>query len=308
MVRPALRKRQRTTYTAEPLKGHDALEDDASSARNSDPLECDETEDEYRGIPVLSTDGESDSEEDSYLERSRDSENSEYRADGGSEQGSGTRSRRRRVHPLQDENQPAESPEAAYKARPKNVRHHDRVNYSHVGKRDRLAGHFGRDTEDLINAIRCRDKWCNNPTLPTRCADERGSGGLAYSFFYSQEQREYETTSGWAWYIEDGGWNRFRKRQRTTDLTDNEGSSYLPQPETESYKVLLGPRDAQRLVLVGTGGVIGLRDIWIEVGSSALKPAPQKDKTQDGQRGGWIFNIAAKVLCMDWLPNRPHGK
>ncbi|KAI9771640.1 MAG: hypothetical protein M1840_001855 [Geoglossum simile] len=308
MARPLLRKRQRITYIAKPCEGRDDLENDAPSTQDSDPLECGETEDEYRGNPVLSADGEPDGEEDSDLERSGDSEDSEYRVDGKNEQGGGTRSRRRHVHPLGDENQPAESPEAAYKARPKSSRYHERVNYSHVGKRDRLAGHFGRDTEDLIDAIRCRDKWCNNPTLPTKCTDERGNGGLAHSFFYSQEQREYESTCGWAWYIEDGGWNRFRKSQGTANLTDNEGRLYLPQLERESHRVLLGPRDAQRLILVGAGEAVSLQDTQIEVDSKAQKLAPMKDEAQEDQRGGWIFNIAAKVLCMDWLPNRPHGQ
>ncbi|KAI9786617.1 MAG: hypothetical protein M1839_006168 [Geoglossum umbratile] len=306
MSQPSLRKRQRTTYTIDPFEGHDLLEGDALSERDSNLSEGNETEDEYSGNSAASADGNSDGQINSEDSDRENSEDPEYRVEGGTAQ-DGTRSRRRRVHLLEDENRPAESPENSYKGHPKNPRYRDRGNYSHKGKRDRLTDYFGRDTKDLIDAMRCRDKWCDNPTIPTRYADERGSGGLAYSFFYSQEQRDYEATEGWAWYIEGGGRDRLRRRQKTRNLTDKEGSLYLPKPESESHRVLLGPKDAQKLVLVGAGKAIGLRDSWGEADDMTREPTSQKDKTQESQRDGWIFNISAKVLCMDWLPSQPSG-
>ncbi|KAH0552857.1 hypothetical protein GP486_006943 [Trichoglossum hirsutum] len=302
MARPSLRKRQQTRHAAGTFEDHESEQSGDSSREDGDGDgdgdDDDEGEGEYREDcspgaeeSPFSPGGELD-EELGDSEGSGGPESSGRPRGNGQEDGAASRrSRRRRAHLMQDE-----SPEKPHASPSKRLRYRDRVNYSHVGKRDRLASHFGRDTEDLIEAIRCRDKWCNHPTLPTRCADEQGNGGLAYSFFYSPEQREEESTEGWRWYIENGGQDAFQKRQRTSNLTAGEGRLYLPRPEKESHKILMGPKGAQKLMLLEAGKVANLRDAWSEV---------RGDETPGSQREGWILNIAARVLCMDWLPNRP---
>jgi transcription factor C subunit 6 len=166
-----------------------------------------------------------------------------------------------------------------------------------IAKHERVKHLFGDTESEVIPALRARDKWCSNPALPTRAMAADGAGGLAYSFHHTEAIRKEEATEGWNWYEYSGGKEQLSGRQKFTEL--NDAFDYMPQPEQDNQRVLLGPIESQKMYNLTTYDSIGLHE--------AFKMGTEDQTQQRGKREGWVLNVGAKVRTMQWNPNRSEG-
>ncbi|KAI9673141.1 MAG: hypothetical protein M1817_003003 [Caeruleum heppii] len=176
-----------------------------------------------------------------------------------------------------------------------------------ASKQDRYLSFFGTGTQDLINIVKCRDKWGQFVTLPPRQVDGKGQGGFGHSFFHGEEARRREAVEDWEWYDHGEAGERMRKRQKMTVLDEHEGKRYLAHPTEESLDFLLGPYGRHNVTSIPTGGVVNVGDVWKQAIDEHSLGATTHESSTAGSRNAWLLNVGERVQTMDWAPNRPHG-
>jgi transcription factor C subunit 6 len=161
-----------------------------------------------------------------------------------------------------------------------------------LAKDSRVLYSVGPANDDIVAHTRCRDKWIDQPTLPTRKPKNGDIGGLGYSYFYPQERRRKEAIEGWEWYYGQGCRKVFSKEQISTFFTPKDTNSLIERTLKSSDPFLVGPNSAPKLVE-------GLKPL------ASFDTGPNWDK--DGiasPKNAWIFNAGARVQCMEWAPNQ----
>lgn len=175
--------------------------------------------------------------------------------------------------------------------------------YHNTGKDTRILNLFGPGKEDVIPATTARDKWHDEPVLPSRRVNKHGEGGLGYSVYYTRAIREHETNEGWEWYYERGGRQTMKKRQQTATLSASDAATYLPQTDKPDQDVLLGPFKNQRPVWIPAGEAVNIGQAWSK---DAFKSNVEDDNPGVVKgtplRQAWLFNLGSKVQCLEWVP------
>lgn len=175
--------------------------------------------------------------------------------------------------------------------------------YHNTGKDTRILNLFGPAKEDVVPATTARDRWHDEPVLPSRRVNKHGEGGMAFSPIYTKAVRDHEASKGWEWYHERGGEQAFRSRQKVESLSADEAAEYLPQAGKADQLVLLGPFQNQKPFQIAAGEVINIGQAWSkdayktnaeEEAGSTTKEAPL--------RQAWLFNLGYKVQCLEWVP------
>ncbi|GME41997.1 hypothetical protein GTA08_BOTSDO06053 [Neofusicoccum parvum] len=175
--------------------------------------------------------------------------------------------------------------------------------YHNTGKDTRILNLFGPAKEDVIPATTARDKWHDEPVLPSRKANKHGEGGMAFSPAYTKSLREHEATKGWEWYHERGGEQAFKMRQETHELSASDAAHYLPQTGKSEQTVLLGPARNQNPVELLAGEFINIGQAW----SKDAHRSNDEDGLLDGVKGpplrqAWLFSLGSKIQCLEWVP------
>ncbi|KAF2135921.1 uncharacterized protein K452DRAFT_259941, partial [Aplosporella prunicola CBS 121167] len=174
--------------------------------------------------------------------------------------------------------------------------------YHNTGKDTRILNLFGPAKEDVLPAITARDKWHDEPTLPSRKVDVYGQGGMAYSPYYTDQVREHEATMGWGWYYEKGGKDSFSERQQSAFLSSTQAAHYLSSTDGIDRDVLLGPFNNQKVFNIAPGNFMNLSEAWPKEKSPTNgNPTDANGEQSQAVRQGWLFNIGAKVQCVEWV-------
>ena len=172
---------------------------------------------------------------------------------------------------------------------------------NHGSKDAIMRSLVGTEPGAVIDFIRARDKWINDPLLPTRKCNTRGKGGMGFPFNYSEQSRRIESTTGWVWYYEQGGRELMDDAQRTLVLDHAIGSKYLPRAHKKS-SFLMGRYPEQQMHTLALQESLSIREVWtrksVETNAVPIKAASKR-------RNGWILNVGTKVRCLDWAPNHP---
>lgn len=171
--------------------------------------------------------------------------------------------------------------------------------YHNTGKDTRILNLFGPGKDDVVPATAARDKWHDEPILPSRKVDKWGQGGMAYSVTYSKSVREHEATKGWEWYHEGGGHQAFKTRQETTELSEVDAAPYLPHTDKPDQHVLLGPAKNQRPYQIPAGEVVNIGQAWSR---DAHKSNGETEAGSTPIRQSWLFNLGIRVQCLEWVP------
>ncbi|KAH7045303.1 hypothetical protein B0J12DRAFT_670203 [Macrophomina phaseolina] len=175
--------------------------------------------------------------------------------------------------------------------------------YHNTGKDTRILNLFGPGKDDVIPATSARDKWHDEPVLPSRRVNKHGEGGLAFSTNYTRAIRDHEADKGWEWYYEHGGEHAIKSRQKTEKLSASDAAAYLPHTDKPDQEVLLGPFKNQRPMKVPAGGVVNLGEAWARYAYKA-NGGEESLNTAKGTplRQAWLFNLGGKVHCLEWVP------
>ena len=161
-----------------------------------------------------------------------------------------------------------------------------------LGRENRVLVRFGPGEEDVVAHARTRDKWVNQPGLPTKVEKGGRGGGLGYSFFWPQEKMEREAKEGWKWYCELGGQELFRSLQTTHLVDSSEVNNLLATSLLSANSILLGPVREEKLHQLHPQETLNLETAW----PGSWKRAPR--------RRGWLINIGTKLQCLAWVPNQ----
>jgi transcription factor C subunit 6 len=161
-----------------------------------------------------------------------------------------------------------------------------------LAKESRVLYSVGPGTEDIAAHVRCRDKWIDQPTLPTRSSKRGNVGGLAYSFFHSKERRQKEATESWRWYYDQGCREIFSQEQIFNFSNSEESKMLMKRSLGKSDPFLMGPSHEPQLVP-------GLEPFEVFSTSTVWASGDKASK-----KNSWIFNAGAKVQCLDWAPNQ----
>ena len=167
-------------------------------------------------------------------------------------------------------------------------------------KKALLTYMFGANQRDWVHALKSRDQWICNPTLP-RKGDQNGVGGMCHHFSHTEESREMEATEGWDWYYDQGGRALFAERQKLQVLTPDEGIAYISKPSKPSHKFLMGPYGKQRVFELPVNSSLHLNEAWKP---SDLDAVDDKASEEKAEREGWILNIGNPIICLDWATNQ----
>lgn len=138
-------------------------------------------------------------------------------------------------------------------------------------------------------------KWYDDVTLPSRTTNSKGVGGMAYSFFQTEEQRRLESTLAWEWY-DGGGVKTIRQAQRVEHITGPEALQYYPQRSSATTSMLMGPIPQHQLRQIDAGQVMDLNVPWQKSDSDATV----KSGKSTFHRNGWLINAGECVQCLDW--------
>jgi transcription factor C subunit 6 len=161
-----------------------------------------------------------------------------------------------------------------------------------LAKDSRVLYSVGPANEDIVAHTRCRDKWIDQPTLPTRKTRKGDVGGLGNSYFYSKERQQKEATESWEWYYRHGCREIFSKEQKLKVLDSKETKPLIFQNLSASNPFLVGPASAPRFVQ-------GLEPL----ASFNTGPAWSKDG-KPSIKHAWILNAGARVQCLEWAHNQ----
>ena len=172
-------------------------------------------------------------------------------------------------------------------------------------KSDHMKHIFGGGTEDILQAVRSREQWVDNPTLPNRSFVGQGSGGLAFSFSHTTEKRHMEATVGWDWYYKHGGQASFAQRQRTVLLKENEAFRHLPRPKADNHNFLMGPYEKQRVFNLAVGQSMNAAQAWepADLAQSPSQNSGLSGNSDKRERTSWMLNVGNKINCLDWAAN-----
>jgi len=162
-------------------------------------------------------------------------------------------------------------------------------------KESRVIYAFGPGTEDLAAHIKGREKWLNQPTLPTRKADKKNAGGLAYSALHTKQKRKKETDQGWQWYYEQGCRDAFLSQQESYFLDTKESRLLHLRSLSRCDPFLIGPSRGPKLMH-------GLEPCASTSTTSAWSEGSSYDKRR--AKNAWILNTGSRVQCLDWVPNQ----
>lgn len=177
------------------------------------------------------------------------------------------------------------------------------VTYSR--KSDHMRHIFGNGTEDILQAVRSREQWVNNPTLPKRNLIEQGSGGLAFPFSHTTEKRHMEATVGWDWYFKHDSQASFAKQQRTILLDADTAIQYISRPKAEKHSFLMGPYGNQRVFSLDVDQSMNTAQAWepTDLTLNSSQSAGSSDTRCRNERTNWMLNIGNKIRCLDWAAN-----
>ncbi|KAL1622340.1 hypothetical protein SLS54_004903 [Diplodia seriata] len=174
--------------------------------------------------------------------------------------------------------------------------------YHNTGKDTRILNLFGPAKEDVVPATTARDRWHDEPVLPSRRVNKRGEGGMAFSPLYTKAVREHEASKGWEWYHEKGGEQAFRTQQEVKVLSEDEAAGYLPQTGKPDQPVLLGPFRNQQLFQMAAGEVINIGQAWSKDADKENGEEAENSSKGAPVRQAWLFNLGCKVQCLEWVP------
>lgn len=165
----------------------------------------------------------------------------------------------------------------------------------------RLISTFGPSKEDIEPILKVREKLQWDPTLPTRHANKHGVGGMAPTFYLSENERKREIEQTKKWYSKQGAQGIFETKQQTDWLSIQDGVKYMPEPDY--HNLLMGPYGHQRLYTLKTGEGMALAESFIDDGdhinnTGSIKP----------QRPGWILYLGSRIQQLQWLPNEIGAK
>lgn len=184
-------------------------------------------------------------------------------------------------------------------ARQQRARHDD---FSSASKKDRYVNLFGPGHTELMNALRCRDKWYRNEVLPYRQADDKGRGGFRRSYFEAAEDHTPEAARLWDWFFRDGGEDMFQRDQHLRDLDDAEGRSYVVSPDDANVRFFMGPWKRQMLTSLKPRQFARVHDLWEQAKQSHPLPRPQGPPETRKMRQGWMMNAGTQVHELGWVP------
>ena len=299
-VRRSGRKRQATRLSLEGVERIEIFSDGDDGDREESQEEVEQiTEDdevsqdsEYAGDDVGPIEGEEEEDDDISMEDEfRDTD--EYSSSGAlSESDEGIDILRRRSDFIDDDDDGLLS----HLHNPEN--HED---FHSKGKLERYASLYGQNKDELIRALRGRDKWGNNEIFPKRQVDENGRGGFHESFLRSDEATHAEATEDWEWYFEGGGRARFERYQKMREFDEITGKEYVTPMPGPSLKVLMGPRAKQKLVYLDTREWVRIEDIWREA-EQEMQSQTQNGRAERTSREGWLFNAGIPVQDVTWVP------
>jgi transcription factor C subunit 6 len=164
------------------------------------------------------------------------------------------------------------------------------------GKPHRLF-HFGASADDHKALDAAKRKWVRNATLPSRFVDENGLGGMHKSFFINNEP-SMETMES-QWWANSNGRNVIRHRQSLDTLNEDSAAVHMPEKRSREASLIVGPHYSPTHLKLMPGRGIPLKDIW----KREAGEADPRDLMSNHKRG-FIFNLGAKVQCLDWSPNQ----
>ncbi len=163
-------------------------------------------------------------------------------------------------------------------------------------KRQRVMLTFGIEGEDILPAMRAKDKWYDEATLPSQKSGRSAKGGMGYSFFYTPEMRSRESTNAWNWYYEQGASRLIHERQHWEDLSEERGVKYLPTTILERRCFLAGPYPNQKQCSLRPGESLNLVEAC-DWGN------PSHDINKNRKRTAWVTNVGHRVNCLEWMPH-----
>ncbi|KAI9844740.1 MAG: hypothetical protein M1837_005273 [Sclerophora amabilis] len=303
-LRRSTRDQKRKRYSENTFEGLDILSDESRSDQGSPRSEQREgTPDEDSDFEEASVDGEVEEEVESGADVASVVEEDETPRDDGDEVVEPPRKKTANRPSVTGPGRAKSNTNS--KSAPIGGLHRGAIDHlQHAGKKEKYLGMFGAGTDDLVGAIRSRDKWANVVTLPTLVSDETDRGGFHYSFFQSEELRQREAVEDWHWYYEGQGRESFLSGQVSNPVSSEEGETFLPQPSVQSHDVLVGPIQQQTMVRLREREPVSISKAWeMAVNDLPSLPKQQKERTKD-RREGWILNAGDKIQCMAWAPNR----
>ncbi|KAF2843637.1 hypothetical protein M501DRAFT_925891 [Patellaria atrata CBS 101060] len=169
----------------------------------------------------------------------------------------------------------------------------------HQGKDNRILYTYGGVDEDVIPFLMARDKWFNQVILPARKHDKYGTGGLAYSFYFTEKMREKELsldTSGLR--------SALYSNQKQGSLSPSEALQYLPHPRFPHINFLFGSTRKPVFQNLAIYHSIPLASGWPQTEKADKTTPISKPKSKPG----WLFNVGGKPQCINWLPNHNVSK
>lgn len=153
---------------------------------------------------------------------------------------------------------------------------------------------FGPSAADQEPAFQAAYRWRREPILPSRKADQSGSGGYHRSFFQSIADRKREIKNDWRWYDDGGGRDRLRIRQRFRSIDSTQAASFF-RGSKASLSLVAGPIDAQLCHQLPLHSTLPIKQPFHE---------DQSTERGRGARSGWYMNVGGRVHTLTWAPNQ----
>ncbi|KZM22915.1 uncharacterized protein EKO05_0004902 [Ascochyta rabiei] len=152
------------------------------------------------------------------------------------------------------------------------------------GQEVRLKDLFGPALTDLRPILRTRDTWRLQETLPIR------GSGLMRSYFESTEARTKDEKLVQTWYAKHGRAN-FVRGQKTSLLSQEQGSAYMLNNGADSINVLMGPPTDPQLHPLEKNSFVNIAD-------------PFENKAE---RRGSLLNLGSRIQDAQWMTNEDGG-
>ena len=165
---------------------------------------------------------------------------------------------------------------------------------SKLNSRDeRIRFLVGTDQTDVTNFAKARNIWAQDILLPRRRT-------LGRHPLYSDEKVHAEINDGWDWYFRRGGAEVMKTKQNLEVLDQADAAITYTQSPHPSRKLLIGPITKQKIFEIGHLQTLSICEAWNA--NSQSVSVRQRGKAHIKDRNGWIINVGARVLCLDWAP------
>lgn len=159
---------------------------------------------------------------------------------------------------------------------------------------------FGTASDDIQPAVSARQRWADEPSLPSR-AQRGGRGGMHESYFAHAEslkRRAEDEGREWRRY---GGVQEGFKRQCLRKISADQAKEYMPDAETSEISFLMGQHQSQKMYSLPVGGSVNLMEAWMDDPSMISESA----KARPGSyKNGFMLNLGGRVQCLEWVPHQ----